>query len=70
MARNPVFHARTEHIEIMYHFIREKVMSKQIDIQHVATQDQTADILTKALGTTKFQKHRYSLGIANYRDLE
>jgi hypothetical protein len=49
MARNPVFHTRTKHIEIMYHFIRERVMSNEINIKHKATQDQTVDILTKAL---------------------
>lgn len=49
LAANPVYHARTKHVEIDYHFIREKVLSKQIQVQHVGTQDQVADIFTKSL---------------------
>lgn len=37
LASNPVFHARTKHVEVDYHFIREKVLSKQILVQHVGT---------------------------------
>jgi hypothetical protein len=56
LANNPVYHARTKHIEVYYHFIREKVLAKEIDLIHVSTKDQVANIFTKALGTDKLRK--------------
>jgi hypothetical protein len=48
-----VFHARTKHIEVHYHFIREKVLAGEIDLIYVNTEDQVADIFTKVLGVEK-----------------
>ncbi len=62
-ANNPVYHARTKHIEVHYHFIREKVLAKEIDLIHVSTEDQVADIFTKALGTNKLKKFRKMLSV-------
>jgi hypothetical protein len=53
LANNPIFHVRTKHIKVHYHFIREKVLAKEIDFIHVSTENQVADIFTKALGTDK-----------------
>ncbi len=39
LARNPMFHARTKHIEVHYHFIREKVLAGEIDLTYVNTKD-------------------------------
>jgi hypothetical protein len=55
LARNPVFHAQTKHIEVHYHFIREKVLAGEIDLIYVSTEDQVVDIFTKVLGA---EKHR------------
>jgi hypothetical protein len=63
LANNPVYHARTKHIEVHYHFIREKVLAKEIDLIHVNTENQVADIFTKALGTDKLKKFRKMLGV-------
>jgi hypothetical protein len=63
LANNPVYHARTKHIEVHYHFIREKVLAKEIDLIHVSTEDQVADIFTKALGIDKLRKFRKMLGV-------
>jgi hypothetical protein len=49
LSENPVFHKRTKHIDIRYHFIRERVASGEIELRYVATEHQLADLLTKAL---------------------
>ncbi|MCI69177.1 retrovirus-related Pol polyprotein from transposon TNT 1-94, partial [Trifolium medium] len=43
IAHNPVLHARTKHLELDIHFVREKVIAKNLTIQHVPGTDQTAD---------------------------
>jgi hypothetical protein len=63
LANNPIYHAKTKHIEVHYHFIREKVIVKEIDLIHVSTKDQVVDIFTKALSTNKLKKFRQMLGV-------
>jgi hypothetical protein len=63
LANNPVYDTRTKHIEVHYHFIREKVLTKKIDFIHVSIEDQVADIFTKDLGTNKLMKFRKMLGV-------
>jgi hypothetical protein len=60
---NPVYHVKTKHIEVHYHFIKEKVLAKEIDLIHVNIEDQIVDIFTKALGTNKLKKFRQMLGV-------
>ncbi|KAM2082066.1 hypothetical protein ACFX1T_035619 [Malus domestica] len=54
LAKNPIFHARTKHVELDYHYIREKVLANQISVQFICTQDQVADICTKSLSQPRF----------------
>ncbi len=54
LASNLVYHARTKHIEVDYHFIREKVLNKDISLQFISTHDQPADLFTKGLTTSRF----------------
>ena len=63
LARNPVFHARTKHIEVHYHFIREHVQAEEINLQHVSTNLQVVDIFTKALGIDKLGQFASDLGL-------
>jgi hypothetical protein len=63
LANNPLYHARTKHIGVHYHFIREKVLAKKIDLIHVSTEDQVIDIFTKALGTDKLKTFRKMFGV-------
>ncbi|XP_074347305.1 secreted RxLR effector protein 161-like [Apium graveolens] len=67
LAKNPVFHGRSKHINIRYHFIRECVENGDIVVKHVSTDLQRADVLTKALPTARFEKMRQLLGV---RDLQ
>ncbi|GJV91851.1 zinc finger, CCHC-type containing protein, partial [Tanacetum coccineum] len=53
LVRNPVFHGRSKHIDIRYHFIRECVENGHINVEHVSGELQRADILTKALPRLK-----------------
>jgi len=63
LVNNPVYHARTKHIEVHYHFIREEVLAKEIDLIHVSTKDQVVDIFTKALSTYELRKFRKMLSV-------
>jgi len=62
-ANNPVYHARTKHIEVHYHFIRGKVLVTEINLIHVNTENQVADIFTKALSTDKLKRFSKMLGV-------
>jgi hypothetical protein len=63
LSRNPKHHNRTKHIDVSYHFTRERIASKEIDVCYVHTGDNTADIMTKGLGRIAYEKHRDSLGV-------
>ena len=68
LANNPQSISRTRHIDIKYHFIREKVNEGSIKIEYCPTELMKADMLTKSLGQTLFMKHRNALGIVNVVD--
>ena len=63
LAKNPQFHARTKHIDIQHHFVREKQCSGEVDLQYVPTEKQVADGLTKALARDKFEELRSLIGL-------
>ncbi|KAM1714593.1 hypothetical protein ACFX11_025430 [Malus domestica] len=68
LASNPVFHARTKHIEIDYHSIRELVLAKLLKVQFICSQDQLADIHTKSLSTSRFRYLKSKLPLSSMVD--
>eukprot|EP00253_Pinus_taeda_P027607 PITA_27607 len=54
LSESPVFHDRSKHIDIRYHFIQDMVQRGAIRLHHIGTDEQVADILTKPLGKVKF----------------
>ncbi|KAG2767745.1 hypothetical protein PC129_g21731 [Phytophthora cactorum] len=59
------YQARTKHIDILYHFLREKVASGEVELEYMATKNQLADYLTKGLSAKTL---RYLMGRSNVRN--
>jgi hypothetical protein len=67
LCKNPVFHDRSKHIEVRYHYIRECVEAGTIYVKHIRTGEQLADILTKPLARVRFQELRARIGMVNIK---
>ena len=70
IGHNPVQHSRTKHIEVRHHFIRDHVAKGDIDLKHVHTEEQLADIFTKPLDEKVFCRLRGKLNIIDASNLE
>ena len=63
MSEKPVFHDKSKHIEIKYHYIRDMVQIGAVKLLYVATEEHIADVLTKPLARVKFEYFRERLGV-------
>eukprot|EP00253_Pinus_taeda_P010615 PITA_10615 len=63
LSENPVFHDRSKHIDNRYHHLQDCVVQRIMMLQYVSTEEQDADILTKALSKCKFEFHRDRIGV-------
>ncbi|KAH9668128.1 retrovirus-related pol polyprotein from transposon RE1 [Citrus sinensis] len=65
LAKNPVFHSKSKHIELDVHYIRDKVLNKELEVRYIPTEEQVADVLTKPLSFPKFSYFRSKLNVIN-----
>lgn len=63
LMKNPVLHGRSKHIDVRFHFIRKCIERGELIVKYVGTQEQRADILTKALGRVKFEEMKKLIGV-------
>jgi hypothetical protein len=63
MSVNPIFHAHTKHVEIDFHFVRDRVVDRSLEILFIPSSDQLVDVLTKPLVSTRFQRLCFKLNI-------
>ena len=67
ISQNLVYHGRTKHIKVRYHFIRNCVEEKKVMLKYVITEDQLADLFTKPLGITKFLEFRKKISLVKVK---
>ncbi|KAM1392939.1 hypothetical protein PS1_029222 [Malus domestica] len=61
LCSNPVFHSQIKHLDIDFHFVRERVQKRDLHVAYISTTDQVADILTKGLYGPLFVQHCHNL---------
>ena len=62
-SENPVFHDKSKHIKIKYHYIKDMVQRGAVKLQYVVTNKQATDVLTKSFARLKFEYFREKLGV-------
>jgi hypothetical protein len=66
LSANPIFHGRVKHVEIDYHFVRERVANKQLEIHFIASKDHVADGFMKALSIQLMENFQNNLNLVKF----
>ncbi|WVZ09086.1 hypothetical protein V8G54_022432 [Vigna mungo] len=70
LAKNPISHGRSKHIETKYHYLREQVSKGKLELSYCKTDEQEADIFTKALRQSRFERLRSLIGVKSLSDFD
>ena len=68
LAKNPIQHGQTKHIDIWHHFIRKCVENSIVHLEYVKSEENTADVLTKPLPRPDHERHMLELGVRALSD--
>ena len=63
LSKNPQYHGHSKHNDVRYHFIRDETKKGTIEVKYCKTEEMVADMMTKSLYSTKFEKFRYMAGV-------
>jgi hypothetical protein len=63
VSKNPIFHCKTKHVPIKYHFLREQVTNQVVQVHYITNIEQIVDIFTKPLAKTPFEYLRQKMGV-------
>ena len=69
LAKNPVNHERSKHIDVRFHFIREQVKEGNVELEHVESRAQAADMFTKPLPSSLFENNKMILGMKDKKSI-
>ena len=69
LAKNQVFHGRSKHIDVRFHFLRNLTKDEVIDMKHCGTSEQLADIMTKPMRLELFERFREALGVKSVEEV-
>ncbi|KAG3063696.1 hypothetical protein PI124_g22599 [Phytophthora idaei] len=63
MATNPTYSRRTRHIELRWHYVRDQIAKKTVELWKVKTDDNPSDMMTKALASERFEALGKMIGL-------
>jgi hypothetical protein len=69
LAKNPISHGKSKHIETRFHFLRDQVSKGKLKLEFCSSEDQQADIFTKAVKRDQFLKLRRNIGVVCFESL-
>ena len=67
LSKNPVHHNASKHIDVQYHFVRDCVISRKIDLEKISTTDNVTNGMTKCLSADRFRSLRHQMGVMKNR---